>query len=148
MFEILSSIIKYAFVTAIYFFMFGIIRLIYFDIKRTRMGSVIDDEPYIKLINRRSTLKFRVEESYSIKDKSTVGRGAKASIIIPDPFLSSVHAQFRKEGDGFVLIDNDSTNGTFVNGEKLEDAPCLIKTGDLIKIGQLMFIFVYPEGEE
>ncbi len=148
MFEFLASIIKYLFVTAIYFFMFSIIRLIYFDIKRTRMGTVIDDEPYIKLINRRNTIKFRVEESYSIKDKVTVGRGAKASVIIPDPFLSSVHVQFRKEGNDFVIIDNNSTNGTFVNGEKLSNEPCLIKTGDLIKIGQLMFIFVEPSGDE
>ena len=148
MFEILSGIIKYIFVTAIYFFMFAIIRLIYFDIKRSRMGTIIDDEPYIKLINRRDTLKFRVEESYTIKDKTTVGRGAKASLIIPDPFLSSVHVQFKKEGNDFLLIDNKSTNGSFVNGEKLGKEPCLIKTGDLIKIGQLMFIFVEPAGDE
>ena len=148
MFEILSTIVKYIFVTAIYFFMFSIIRLVYFDIKRNRMGTIVDDEPYLKLVNRRSTLKFRVEESYSIRDKSTVGRGARADIIIADPFLSSVHVQFLREGDSFVLVDNNSTNGTFVNGEKVEGEPCLIKTGDLIKIGQLMFIFVDPAGDE
>mgnify|MGYP004653482645 CR=1 FL=1 len=148
MYEILANIIKYLFVTAIYFFMFSIIRLIYLDIRRSRMGTVRDDNPYLKLLNRRGDLSFRVEESYSVKDKTTLGRGANADITIPDPFLSSVHMQFIKEGAGYAVLDNDSTNGTFVNGDQVQNEPCALKTGDLIKAGQLNFIFVEPEFEE
>lgn len=148
MYEFLVNIIKYLFVTAIYFFMFSIIRLIYLDIRRSRMGSIRDDRPYIKLLNRRTDLNFRVEESYTINDKTTLGRGAEASITIADPFLSGVHLQFIKEGDDWAVIDNDSTNGTMVNGEIIEKEPCAVKTGDLIKAGQMNFIFVEPVFDE
>ena len=148
MFEIISGLLKYLFITAIYFFMFAILRLIYLDIKHSRMGTVVDDNPYIKLMNRIKSVPFRVEESYSIKNKSTIGRGAKSDIIIPDPFMSNIHAQFLKIDDMWTLVDNESTNGTFVNGEQIGDDPCAIKTGDLIKIGQLMFVFVEPIFDE
>lgn len=144
MYEILANIIKYLFVTAIYFFMFSIIRLIYLDIRRSRMGTVSDDNPYLKLLNRRADLSFRVEESYSVADKTTLGRGAEADITIPDPFLSGIHMQFIKEEENWAVLDNDSTNGTIVNGDQIEKEPCALKTGDLIKAGQLNFIFVEP----
>lgn len=147
MFELISSVVKYIFVTVIYFFMFSIVRLIYLDIRQSRMGSVVDDCTYIKLMNKRHTVPFPVEESYNIKKNTTIGRGGKADIIIPDPFLSSVHAQFVEEEDGFGIVDNNSTNGTFVNGERVEEQPCALKTGDLIKVGQLVFIFVEPAEE-
>lgn len=144
MYEFFANIIKYLFVTAIYFFMFSIIRLIYLDIRRSRMGTVKDDNPYLKLLNRINDLPFSVQESYSIKDKYTLGRGANTSITIPDPFLSTIHVQFLKEGDGWSIIDNESTNGTQVNGEEIKNEPCALKSGDLIKLGQLNFIFVEP----
>lgn len=148
MFELVSGLLKYLFVTAIYFFMFSIIRLIYLDIKHSRMGTVLDDTPYIKLINKIKSVPFRVEESYNIKHKFTIGRGGKNDIIILDPFMSTVHAQFLKSHDMWTIVDNDTTNGTFVNGERIGLEPCAIKTGDLIKIGQLMFLFVEPRFDE
>ena len=147
MFEAISTIVKYIFITIIYFFMFSIIRLIYLDIKQSRLGSVFDDGVYIKLMNKRHTVPFNVEESYNIKDGTVIGRGSKADILISDPFLSTTHAIFKKENDMFTIADNNSTNGTFVNGEKISSEPCALKTGDLIKVGQLIFIFVEPTEE-
>lgn len=147
MFEAISTIVKYIFITIIYFFMFSIIRLIYLDIKQSRLGSVFDDGVYIKLMNKRHTVPFMVEESYNIKDGTVIGRGSKADIIISDPFLSTAHAIFKKDGEMFTIADNNSTNGTFVNGEKITAEPCALKTGDLIKAGQLIFIFVEPTEE-
>lgn len=149
MYEFLASVIKYLFVTAIYFFMFSIIRLIYLDIRHSRMGTVVDDKPYLKLLNRRAELPFRVEESYTVDHKTTLGRGADANITIPDPFLSTIHLQFLEEEDGgWAVLDNNSTNGTIINGDIIEKEPCAVKTGDLIKVGQLIFIFVEPVEEE
>lgn len=148
MFELISNAIKYIFLTAIYFFMFSIIRLIYLDIKQSRMGSIIDDNPYIKLVNRSNTLSFRVEEYYSVGDGMTLGRSPRADIAFPDPFLSAVHIVFREEDGYWSVLDNNSTNGSFVNGERITNVPCAVKTGDLIKCGQLMFIFVEPSVNE
>ncbi len=148
MFEVISNAVKYIFVTAIYFFMFSIIRLIYLDIKQSRMGSIVDDKPYIKLVNRSNTLPFRVEEYYTVDKGLSIGRSPKADVAFPDPFLSSIHAVFSEHDGYWSIADNNSTNGTFVNGEKIGDDPCALKTGDLIKCGQLMFIFIEPVEDE
>ena len=60
----------------------------------------------------------------------------------------SEHAVFKKEEETYTISDNNSTNGTFVNGERIGAEPCALKTGDLIKIGQLIFIFVEPTEDE
>ena len=107
-------------------------------------------EGYIQAISPLGTYKAAVytKETYNIKDGSVIGRGAKADIIISDPFMSTVHAVFKKEDEMFTISDNNSTNGTFVNGERIGAEPCALKTGDLIKIGQLIFIFVEPTEDE
>lgn len=53
----------------------------------------------------------------------TVGRGTECNVMfdkLVDRVVSSKHAYFEKKPDGFYLIDNDSTNGTFVNGEPIK----------------------------
>ena len=60
MFDILSLIFRYLFILLIYLFMFGIIRMIYLDIRGIRRRSSIT-ATYLKLINRRDELPFNVE---------------------------------------------------------------------------------------
>lgn len=135
---------KYLMVLVVFFFMYSIIRMIYLDIKKSRMGTVNDDRPYIKLLNRRHSLSFQVEELYSVQDRMTLGRGLHSDITIRDPYLSTLHIQFlEKEGQWYVL-DNKSTNGTEVNGNYIKGTSSPLKTGDLIRLGQLQFIFMEP----
>ena len=148
MFGILSDIMKYIFITIIYYFMFSIIKLISLDIKNGRMGAFKDDQPFIKPLCNRSKNSFKVEEMYNLEDGFIVGRGKKANIMIKDPFLSASHAEFSKDSDDeWQISDLKSTNGTYVNEEKIEKEPCAIKTGDIIKMGQLSYIFVKPKEE-
>lgn len=49
----------------------------------------------------------------------TVGRKEPADIVIPDPTVSSAHALFEIIGEKVTLKDNNSTNGTLVNGQKI-----------------------------
>jgi pSer/pThr/pTyr-binding forkhead associated (FHA) protein len=73
-----------------------------------------------------------------------IGRAKKANIIIPDPFISSIHCQLSRLDSGlWVLTDGDliknkpSTHGTFLNGKKLEiDEGVIICHGDIIAIGK------------
>lgn len=144
MYEIFSSLLKYIFVTVIYLFIFAIIRMIYLDIRsmNTHMSSGNQSLPYLKLINRRDNLNLKVEESYMLEDGMTVGRDSDNGIAIADPFLSGRHATFMSQDGSYLLKDLDSTNGTFVNGEKLADMPVTLKDGDRIHIGQLDFLYV------
>ena len=63
----------------------------------------------------------------------TVGRSPTNNIFIRDKNVSRVHCQVVVMGDGCTLTDLQSTNGTFVNGERVTE--CEIKPGDEIRVG-------------
>jgi len=149
LFEILSSLLKYIFITVIYIFIFAIIRMIYLDIhSMNKTGGAGSGMPYLKLINRRDSLNMKVEESYVLDKSMTLGRGGNNGISVADPYLSKKHAVFMSQEGGFYIRDLESTNGTFVNGRRLEDMPVRLKDGDRIHIGQLDFLYVAEREEE
>ncbi len=74
-----------------------------------------------------------------LKEKYCIGRNPDCDFHIPDDYVSSKHAFLFPKGNGrYLLIDNKSLNGTYVNG-KLISKPVLINDGDLIGIGQHLF---------
>lgn len=62
-----------------------------------------------------------------------LGRSESSDIVVKQPQVSANHLDLRREGDGFRLIDKDSTNGTKVNGVRVTDI--ILKDGDEILIG-------------
>lgn len=64
----------------------------------------------------------------------TIGRGGEADIQLPAPAVSRRHAVLQPSGDEWVLNDLNSTNGTFVNGQRIS-APRRLAAGDVIQIG-------------
>ena len=64
----------------------------------------------------------------------TMGRASSCTIPIDDRFLSRRHAEIVAEGDGWVLRDNSSVNGTFVNGKRI-GSPVRLAPGDHIRLG-------------
>lgn len=63
-----------------------------------------------------------------------IGRTAGADIVIADDFVSSQHARVSPSGDGAVLEDLGSTNGTMLNGQRI-GGPSLLSEGDEIDLG-------------
>jgi DNA-binding response OmpR family regulator len=57
--------------------------------------------------------------------------------VIDDRWVSRYHAQVRREGEGYVIQDLDSKNGTFVNGRRIT-APTLLADGDEIQVTPLI----------
>ncbi len=75
-------------------------------------------------------------KSYPIGEKGLViGREpSQCDIVIPDANVSRVHTWVTVEKNEVVVIDRGSTNGTFVNNNKVEKAK--LKSGDVIQMGQ------------
>lgn len=67
-------------------------------------------------------------------DNVTIGRSAEADITIVDHGLSRVHARLVRKGQTFYLADQGSTNGTFLDEERLE-APVRIEAGARFRLG-------------
>lgn len=59
----------------------------------------------------------------------------EAAVEVAKRFLSRRHAHFFLQGDQLFLEDLGSTNGTYVNGERLQESAQVLKTGDLVRFG-------------
>jgi pSer/pThr/pTyr-binding forkhead associated (FHA) protein len=68
-------------------------------------------------------------------DLLTVGRDPLSDIVIEDPEVSRHHASFTQSDEGFLLKDKGSTNGSFVDGERLGGEPVQLKPGQVIMFG-------------
>lgn len=144
MFELISDVLKYGFVLVVYIFIFSVVKLVYMDIADTRRRGKSEEDgiAYLKLINLRRELPFKVYESYSIQEDTVIGRSKRCSVFIPDPYLSKQHARIFFKDAEFYVEDLKSTNGTFVNGRKIGVRPVKIKDSDKIGIGHMNFLFV------
>lgn len=65
----------------------------------------------------------------------TVGRDASCDIVINDAEISRHHAKLTQQADSYVLEDMGSTNGTFVDGQRLM-GPHVLRPGDLVLLGE------------
>jgi hypothetical protein len=76
-----------------------------------------------------------------------LGRHPTSDVVIRDPQASSRHARITAAGDDYWVEDLGSTNGTFVNGEPLKDAPRRqLRPGDRISIGHAALTFERSAG--
>jgi len=67
-----------------------------------------------------------------------IGRGDGCEVRLPDPSISHRHASIRQRGTDYVIIDEGSTNGTFVGPVRLSpQAPRMIRSGELIRVGRI-----------
>jgi ABC-type multidrug transport system ATPase subunit len=77
-------------------------------------------------------------ESVSPPDASwTVGSAPDCDVVVAQPFVSGKHCRLSRQGDQDVLEDLGSTNGTFVNGYRLEPGkPVYVSMGDQVTLGR------------
>ena len=143
MFNALSIVFRYIFIVIIYLFIFSIIRLIYLDIRSTDSFSLAG-RPYLKLLNRRDSLSYKIKEHYVIEDKISLGRDKQNDVVLKDPFISKNHLLIVKDEGTYFLEDLNSANGTYLNQEKVEDVVQLTN-GDVIEVGNIEFLFVNRE---
>jgi ABC-type multidrug transport system ATPase subunit len=73
-------------------------------------------------------------------EKVSIGRETDNHIVINHPMVSRYHALIERLGTRFRIIDTQSANGVFVNGEKIQKRGWL-KEGDEIKVGPYQFNF-------
>jgi pSer/pThr/pTyr-binding forkhead associated (FHA) protein len=72
------------------------------------------------------------------RDCVVIGRGTECDVVIKDPKASRRHCQLTRKGQGFLLEDLGSKNGTYVNGERIKEA-VILKPNETFKIGETMF---------
>jgi len=75
-------------------------------------------------------------QTYELKvETTTVGRVEDNAFQIVDPSVSSHHCEILLKGNDVVIRDLNSTNGSFINGEKITESP--LKPGQILRLGQI-----------
>ena len=69
------------------------------------------------------------------KSEIVIGRDVNVDVVINTAEVSRRHARLYLDGGAYVVEDLGSTNGTFVNGQRLA-APASLRTGDIIMLGE------------
>lgn len=72
------------------------------------------------------------------EEQLTIGRSSDSGLVIRDDFTSTHHARLLHWPDGWVIQDLDSTNGTFLDGERVA-LPTPVPLGTTVKIGTTTF---------
>ena len=68
-------------------------------------------------------------------DKTTIGRVEDNTFQIAEPSVSSHHCEVLLQGSDVIVRDLNSTNGTYINGEKVAEA--VIKPNQILRLGQI-----------
>lgn len=74
------------------------------------------------------------------RETTSAGRHPDSDIFLDDVTVSRRHAEFRREGSDFVVVDVGSLNGTYVNREPVDTS--VLANGDEVQIGKFRLVFL------
>ena len=75
-----------------------------------------------------------------VKKVTRLGRQLDNDIVFHEESISRCHAEIRYENGKYVLYDNNSTVGTFVNSKRVDR--CVLNSGDIISFSSIQVMFV------
>jgi len=145
-YETVLLVLKIAFLVLLYLFIWRIVRTAARDLRLPQesfilrpalaggaLGQAINPGRLVVVQSQVLT----VGEKFDLDSSSlTVGRGAQNDVSIEgDEFASARHVRVEQRRDGAWVSDVGSTNGTFVNGVRI-DRPRKLVQGDLVRVGE------------
>lgn len=81
----------------------------------------------------------RVLRECALSADVTIGRQPDNTVSVDNPAVSARHARIARHGDGFIVEDLESRNGTFVNGERVSRH--VLRHGDVVLVGKHKLVF-------
>ena len=107
------------------------------------MRTIVEQKgnPEIAWIVLRSS--HQAGRNWQLRKDNYLGRGVDNDIVLDDDTVSERHARIKKEGKVFVLYDLGATNGTKLNGSRVQRE--VLYHNDIIHMGHTELIFVQVE---
>ncbi len=113
-------------------------------------GGIVSPPPYMAtLVVQGPAWRSRFAQGNQIPlfhPETHIGKIASNDIMVTDPYASRIHAVIRWTPQGYLLEDLRSTNGTYLNGQRLT-GPALLQPGQVIRIGQTELTFYPLQGQ-
>ena len=143
-YNFISSILSYVFTFIIYLFIFGVIRLIYLDVKKMSRFESDDvnanDVPTASLKTLPGQTATDLKRRYTIYENAVIGRNKNCDIVLKESYISAQHVRIWYEKKEWYLEDLGSRNGTSVNGQRIKRR-VILDPQDEISVGKLRFKF-------
>jgi pSer/pThr/pTyr-binding forkhead associated (FHA) protein len=138
----LLEILKYFLLALIWMFFIYATRMVWVEIRRSKPEKSVAPEVAPVVADRRVPLRLKVVDppnrrgrTFELGEEVTLGRSPGCAVYLDDDtFTSTVHARVFQRNGELWLEDLRSTNGTYLNDERLA-APTRIQRGDRIKVG-------------
>ncbi|HWR40493.1 MAG TPA: FHA domain-containing protein [Patescibacteria group bacterium] len=136
--QILTVFLQYSFLALLYYFIYQVLHAI----RQDRWGQPQPVLPvqvaYLQVTSAKAGAGLTVGQQFPLKENLIIGRSSHNDIIISDTFVSAEHACIARYQNDFSLTDLGSTNGTFLNGQRIS-AESGLTEGDSIQIGPVTF---------
>lgn len=134
--KVLIWIMRFVLLGIIYVFLYKVVKVMYNDLKggRQRKGFSAG----IEVVEVGTRCSVPVGSVYPLHPMTSIGRAADNTIVLDSEYVSGYHARIFLKNNSYVLKDMGSTNGTYLNGNRL-DRPAVIRNDDHINIGGVVF---------
>jgi pSer/pThr/pTyr-binding forkhead associated (FHA) protein len=140
-------ILKYVFLAVLYIFVWRVARWIYVELRpaapaRGSSRGATRPAPAPSKRGKQTPRKMVVIDgdqlkgkSFTLDDEIIIGRADRCHIVLDDSYVSQIHARVFAKGDVFMVEDMGSTNGTYINRNRVT-SPTEVLRGDRLKIGK------------
>jgi pSer/pThr/pTyr-binding forkhead associated (FHA) protein len=139
------SVLKYALVALLYFFVFRAVRSVTLDVagrRRERGATRPAPAPARPSKGGKPPSHVVVHEPDGAKPRTVrlsgstqIGRAEACAIRLNDTYVSQMHARLYGENGGWFVEDLGSTNGTYLNDHRVVQ-PVEVHSGDVVKVGK------------
>ncbi|WP_315111144.1 FHA domain-containing protein [Clostridium intestinale] len=140
--KLIGVVFAILFIVVLYIIIYYALKIMYKDVKggnRTKGSSNKEKLAYgLEVVSEGQNSNLKKGSLIHVRNTVTIGRKDDNSIILSDTFVSGNHAKLYVRNNEFYLEDLDSTNGTYINNQKLQGRMKL-KMNDEIKIGTVVF---------
>jgi len=139
---------RIAILVCLYLFLFAAYRELYRTVRETRPIATGPDAdparphslPTFTIVQAPAESAVVAGDTIPLLTSNTIGRAGDSTIVLQDPSVSSSHARVDFMDGAFVLMDTDSTNGTYVNGARVAGRTEL-RPGDYVQVGAVVMEF-------
>lgn len=142
------SVLKYALIVLLYFFVYRAIRSVAIDVSGRRRGATTQTRtpaaPSAAKASRGGKAPTQVvvhdgagarATPIKLRDQVEIGRGDRCAIRLQDTYVSQMHARLYPKDGAWYVEDLGSTNGTMLNDRRVQ-APVEVHAGDVLKVGK------------
>lgn len=142
-FDWLILLLRLLFIFLLYLFLYQIVRVTTRELvelaRQSTRGAPATSPPRLIVVDGAGS-RLAAGTTFVLQPLTTIGRGADNLIALDEPFVSTTHAEIMLDRNQWWVLDRESTNGTFVNGERVVGVTG-IRAGDVVQFGRIKLRF-------